>query len=93
MQNNAFEGVIVGKSNRAAVTAAKRVVAGPVMDSFNPLMLIGPSGSGKTRILNAIATGITSMGDGRTVTSITEEKFLEDYVHALGRAIQWIRED
>ena len=85
-KDNAFEGVIVGKSNRTAVAAAKRVVAGPVNDSLNPIMLIGPSGSGKTRILNAIATGITSMEDGRTVASITGEKFFEDYIHALENA-------
>ena len=82
-KSSAFDGVIVGKRNRTAVMAAKRVVAGPVDDSLNPFVLVGPSGSGKTRILTAIASGITSMEDGRMVISTTGQKFLEDYIYAL----------
>ena len=74
-ESDTGEGVIVGESNRIAIAAAKRVVAGPVDDSLKPFVLVGPSGSGKTRILSAIGAGVTSMHDGRTVISTTGEKF------------------
>lgn len=82
-KNNGFEGVVEGASNKAAVAAAKRVAAGPVDDSLNPLVLVGPFGCGKTRILNAIAAEVASMQDGRAVISTTGRMFFEDYLNAL----------
>ena len=82
-KTDGFEGVVEGASNKAAVAAAKRVAAGPVDDSQNPLVLVGPSGCGKTRILNAIAAEVAAMQDGRTVISTTGRMFFEDYLTAL----------
>lgn len=82
-KTNGFETVIESASNKNAVTAAKRVAAGPVDDKLNPLVLVGPSGSGKTRILNAIAVEVASLQDGRMVMSTTGRRILEYYVNAL----------
>lgn len=81
-----FDGVIEGEGNTIALATAKRVAAGPVDDCLNPLVLVGPPGTGKTCILNAIATEIASLQDGRTVISTTGQQFRDEYINALENA-------
>lgn len=75
--------VVIGEGNRLAVYVAKKVVAGDVDDSLNPLVFAGPSGCGKTRLLSAIAEGVACGQDGRTLVSLTGRKLFDEYIAAL----------
>lgn len=84
-QIDGFEGVVVGRPNTLAVAIAKQVAKGPVRKRSNPFVIEGECGFGKTTILDAIATGVEAMKDGRKVILITGDQFISDYCDALRR--------
>lgn len=82
-QFTGFKGVVIGRSNTLAVAIAKKVTKGPVRKRSNPFVIEGECGFGKTTILNAIASGVAEIKDGRKVIYSTVDQFVGEYCEAL----------
>lgn len=82
-----FETLIVGRSNRLAVSAGRAVVEAPGQ-RYNPLFLYGAPGVGKTHLLHAIGQALLQRYPHMRVVYISGEAFVRDYVQAVrnGRA-------
>tara|TARA_B100000963_G_C22617721_1_gene668218 strand:- start:763 stop:2151 length:1389 start_codon:yes stop_codon:yes gene_type:complete len=77
-QNKSFENFIIGKSNKLAFEASKKVSEN--ISHYNPLYLYGGVGMGKTHLLNAI--GLKLKIDHK-VTFISAERFMYQFVKSI----------
>ena len=77
-QKKSFENFIIGKSNKLAFEASKKVSEN--ISHYNPLYLYGGVGMGKTHLLNAI--GLKLKTDHK-VTFISAERFMYQFVKSI----------
>ncbi|OQB15282.1 MAG: Chromosomal replication initiator protein DnaA [Firmicutes bacterium ADurb.Bin193] len=78
-----FENFIVGKNNEFACAAAYNITAGPVSDSYNPLLIYGGSGLGKTHLLHAVGNAILEKNPVANVMYVTSEKFMNSFIESI----------
>jgi len=78
-----FENHVEGKSNQIARAATKQVSENPGQD-YNPLFIYGGVGLGKTHLMHAAGNLIKNTGDGANVAYVHSERFVSDFVKALG---------
>ena len=87
-QNYTFENFVVGEGNRFAHAAAQDVAKSPGKTQFNPLVIYGGVGLGKTHLLQAIGHFALERGTAQKVTYVPSEKFLSDFIEAIGNRTQ-----
>jgi chromosomal replication initiator protein len=73
--------VIVGASNRVAVTASKSVSAN--LGRVSPFFVHGPTGSGKSVLLQALATEVRRHASRPKVVYISAESFVSQFCDAI----------
>lgn len=78
-----MEEYIVGRCNRLAFEAARRVAESDDPGLSCPLFLYGPSGVGKTHLLSAIAGRYRQVHHGARVRKVTAEDFTNEYITAV----------
>lgn len=78
-----LDGYIVGRCNRLAFEAARRVAESDDPGLSCPLFLYGPSGVGKTHLLSAIAARFRQIHHGARVRKVTAEDFTNEYITAV----------
>lgn len=85
-----FETLVVGATNRLAVTAARAAAEQPG-SVYNPLLVYAPPGLGKTHLLTAIGHLALSRRPGAVVDYLTMDEFVEEYHAAVagGRGDAW----
>ena len=76
--NKNFENFLLGKSNRLAFEAAKKV--SEQIAYYNPLYIYGGVGMGKTHLLNAIGL---SLKEKNKVMFISAERFMYQFVKSI----------
>ena len=76
--NKNFENFLLGKSNKLAFEAAKKV--SEQIAHYNPLYIYGGVGMGKTHLLNAIGL---SLKEKNKVMFISAERFMYQFVKSL----------
>ena len=74
-----FESFVVGRSNRLAWSAARRV-ADRGADYFNPLFIHGESGNGKTHLLHAIGQQLLGSDVRQDVRYVTSERLTAELI-------------
>ncbi|MDZ7838634.1 MAG: chromosomal replication initiator protein DnaA [Actinomycetota bacterium] len=77
-----FETFVIGSGNRFSHAAALAVSENPGK-AYNPLFIYGGVGLGKTHLLHAIGQYIAQLYPDLTVTYVSAEKFLNDFINAL----------
>jgi chromosomal replication initiator protein DnaA len=77
-----FEALVVGTSNRTAVTAGRAVANAPG-SAYNPLLIYARPGMGKTHLLGAIAHQVFAMNPAARIEFITLDEFVEGFHVAL----------
>jgi chromosomal replication initiator protein len=77
-----FEAFVKGASNQFALAAALRVAETPGR-SYNPLFIYGSAGLGKTHLLHAIGHYVHSHYQHDTVSYVSTETFLNEYVDGI----------
>lgn len=77
-----FETFVTASSNRLAHAAAQAVAETPGR-AYNPLYIYGESGLGKTHLLHAIGNYVQENYPTHSVTYVTLETFMNDYVDSL----------
>ena len=83
-----FENFVIGEGNRFAHAAALDVAKSPGKTQFNPLVIYGGVGLGKTHLLQAIGQYALTQGTAQKVTYVPSEKFLSDFIEAIGNRTQ-----
>lgn len=73
--------VVVGASNRVAVTAAKSVSSN--LGRVSPFFVHGPTGAGKSAILQALATEVRRHPSRPKVVYISAENFVSQFCDAI----------
>ena len=77
-----FDTFVIGSGNRFSHAAAQAVSENPGK-AYNPLFIYGGVGLGKTHLLHAIGQYIIQLYPDLTVTYVSAEKFLNDFINAL----------
>jgi chromosomal replication initiator protein DnaA len=77
-----FEALVVGASNRTAVTAGRAVASAPG-SAYNPLLIYARPGMGKTHLLGAIAHQVFALNPAARIEFITLDEFVEGFHVAL----------
>ena len=77
-----FEALVVGTSNRTAVTAGRAVANAPG-SAYNPLLIYARPGMGKTHLLGAIAHQVFALNPAARIEFITLDEFVEGFHVAL----------
>lgn len=77
-----FRRIIVGSTNRRAITLARRAV-GAAADRPNPLLLVGRSGVGKSAVLHAAANEAMKRRPAVRLGMFTAEELATAYVTAI----------
>ena len=77
-----FEALVVGTSNRTAITAGRAVANAPG-SAYNPLLIYARPGMGKTHLLGAIAHQVFAMNPAARIEFITLDEFVEGFHVAL----------
>ncbi|HET9151999.1 MAG TPA: DnaA/Hda family protein [Gemmatimonadales bacterium] len=87
-----FEELVVGASNRLAVTAARAVAEGPGT-AYNPLFIYSRPGLGKTHLLNAVGHAAHEINPAVAVEYLTLDEFIDAFTGALaaGKGDQYRR--
>ena len=83
-----FENFVIGEGNRFAHAAALDVAKSPGKTQFNPLVIYGGVGLGKTHLLQAIGQYSLAQGTAKNVKYVPSEKFLGDFIEAIGNRTQ-----
>jgi len=85
-----FEALVVGTSNRTAVTAGRAVASAPG-SAYNPLLIYARPGMGKTHLLGAIAHEVFAVNPAARIEFLTLDEFVEGFHVALstGRSDQF----
>ena len=83
-----FDNFVIGEGNRFAHAAALDVAKSPRKTQFNPLVIYGGVGLGKTHLLQAIGHYALAQGTAKQVTYVPSEKFLSDFIEAIGNRTQ-----
>ncbi len=73
-----FETIVVGPSNRLAVTACRTVSEHPGT-AYNPLFIYSQTGLGKTHLLMAVGQLVRELSPTATVEYLTLDEFVEAY--------------
>ncbi len=73
-----FETIVVGPSNRLAVTACRTVSEHPGA-AYNPLFIYSQTGLGKTHLLMAVGHRVRELSPTATVEYLTLDEFVEAY--------------
>ena len=79
-----FENFVVGPSNNIAYTQAMLVATTPGVQ-FNPFFIYGDTGLGKTHLAQAIAHEALAKRPGTSVTYVTTENLMNEYISAIQR--------
>jgi len=79
-----FEAFIVGSHNQLAHAASLAVSKKPG-SVYNPLFIYGGVGLGKTHLMQAVGADILKKNPEAKVVYTTSEKFMNDFVAALGQ--------
>ncbi|MEM6534488.1 MAG: DnaA/Hda family protein [Pseudomonadota bacterium] len=74
-----FDTLVVGESNKRAVTLAKRIASGGAIQA-GVVVIYGQPGTGKTHILKSILAETLRRGDKRRITYISAEEFMTRFV-------------
>jgi chromosomal replication initiator protein DnaA len=82
LAGNVFDTFVEGRSNRAAVEAARAVADKPGA-RFNPLFLYGPPGVGKTHLLSAIGHYINSIAPDKVVLYVPASDYSNEFLGAV----------
>ncbi len=77
-----FDSFVVGPSNQFAHAAAELVAKMPG-SKYNPLFIYGGTGLGKTHLLQAIGHAVLEKDAARSVTYITAERFMNEFINCL----------
>ncbi len=77
-----FEALVVGTSNRTAVTAGRAVASAPG-STYNPLLIYARPGMGKTHLLGAIAHQVFAQNPAAKIEFLTLDEFVEGFHVAL----------
>jgi chromosomal replication initiator protein len=77
-----FEKFVVGPTNQFAHAAARMVAETPA-SRWNPLFIYGGVGLGKTHLLHAIGHEIHQQRPDWTISTITCEKFVTDFIGSM----------
>ena len=77
-----FEYFVTGRCNRLAHAASCAVSESPGR-TYNPLFLHGASGLGKTHLLQAVCHTVLKANPDVTITYITCEEFVNNYIEAV----------
>jgi len=79
-----FEAFIVGSHNQLAHAASLAVSKKPG-SVYNPLFIYGGVGLGKTHLMQAVGADIIKTNPDAKIVYTTSEKFMNDFVAALGQ--------
>ena len=82
LAGNVFDTFVEGRSNRAAVEAAREVAERPGK-RFNPLFIYGPPGVGKTHLLGAIGHHLASTAPDLALLYISATEYSGEYLTAI----------
>ncbi|MCU0611343.1 MAG: DnaA/Hda family protein [Candidatus Eisenbacteria bacterium] len=82
LAGNVFDTFVEGRSNRAAVEAAREVAERPGK-RFNPLFIYGPPGVGKTHLLGSIGHHLASTAPDLTLLYVSATEFSNEYLTAI----------
>ena len=77
-QNKSFDNFVIGKSNKLAYEASKKV--SEKVSHYNPFYLYSGVGMGKTHLLNAIGLNLKQE---KKVTFISAERFMYQFVKSI----------
>jgi chromosomal replication initiator protein len=77
-----FEQFVVGPTNQFAHAAARMVADAPA-SKWNPLFIYGGVGLGKTHLLHAVGQQIHRQQPEWTVTTVTCERFVTDFIGSM----------
>lgn len=78
----AFEGFVVGSSNRFAHAACLAVAEAPA-EAYNPLFIYGGVGLGKTHLLHATGLSILKSYPSRKVFYVSSEQFTNEFIDSV----------
>jgi len=82
-QRYVFPSFVVGPSNKLAYAAAHSVATKPG-ENYNPFFIYGGVGLGKTHLMQAIGNEIKSNFPKKKVVYITSERFINEFITAIG---------
>jgi chromosomal replication initiator protein len=77
-----FDKFVVGPTNQFAHAAARMVADAPA-SKWNPLFIYGGVGLGKTHLLHAVGQEIHRQHPDWTVTTVTCERFVTDFIGSM----------
>ena len=77
-QNKTFDNLLIGKSNKLAFEASKKVTQS--LAHYNPLYIYGGVGMGKTHLLNAIGLDLKK---NNKIMFISAERFMYQFVKSI----------
>ena len=82
LAGNVFDTFVEGRSNRAAVEAARTVAEYPGT-RFNPLFIYGPPGVGKTHLLSAIGHHLSNVFSNKVTMYVPVPDFSNEFLAAI----------
>jgi len=82
LAGNVFDTFVEGRSNRAAVEAARTVAEYPGT-RFNPLFIYGPPGVGKTHLLSAIGHHLSNLFSNKVTMYVPVPDFSNEFLAAI----------
>ncbi|MBN1422960.1 response regulator [Candidatus Fermentibacteria bacterium] len=82
LAGNVFDTFVEGRSNRAAVEAAREVAERPGK-RFNPLFIHGPPGTGKTHLMGAIGHHLAASASDLAVTYVSATDYSDEFLSSI----------
>lgn len=82
LAGNVFDTFVEGRSNRAAVEAAREVAERPGK-RFNPLFIYGPPGVGKTHLMGAIGHHLAGSAPDLVLLYVSATEYSSEFLSAI----------